>query len=385
MRSVGSEQSTGSHWNFAFEVAGAVVAFLLIASCGNTGASADSIAMDRDVAIEGLIGHATSLAPTPGGGFVVAGYSWAVATDANGAVLWRYTDPDAAAIPKSYGQSEFHGVVPLSNGNILLCGIDQTPNGSVGLLTVLNSAGQLVEKRLIQPPGPGTNYAVRFDRCLRWDDGIAVIGGTVRDGTRFDWLMKLDGNGGKQWDLFDYGLIGIDAVETVNHNLVMASTDVVTRSTRLVQVNPQGHVVSTMPFAGYPDNMVRSAVPTSTLKVLANIDRADTEVFTLNDKFAQIVSPRPTKLKMTINGCAWVLSDGSVAVFGNLFAQGGVYRSTVARIAAGDRPDEARAFALPNSQSISASVYDAVPISEKTFVAARDLNGSLVLSWVTFK
>jgi hypothetical protein len=74
-----------------------------------------------------------------------------------------------------------------------------------------------------------------------------------------------------------------------------------------------------------------------------------------------------------------------VAVFGNLFARGGVYRSTVARVAAGDRPDEARAFALPNPQSISASVYDAVPISEKTFVAARDLNGSLVLSWVTFK
>jgi hypothetical protein len=76
-------------------------------------------------------------------------------------------------------------------------------------------------------------------------------------------------------------------------------------------VDPQGHVASTMTFAGYPDNMVRSAVPTSTLKVLANIDRANTEVFTLNDKFAQIASPRPTKLKMTINGCAWVLWDGS--------------------------------------------------------------------------
>jgi hypothetical protein len=384
MRSVTGE-STCSQWNFAFQVAGAVAAFLIIASCGNTGGSANSISMDRDVAIEGLIGHATSLAVIPGGGFIVAGYSWAVATDANGGVLWRYADRDAAATPKSNGQSEYHGVVPLSNGNLLLCGISQTPNGSAALLTILNSAGQLVEKRLIQPPGPGTYYATRFDRCLQWDDGIAVIGGTVRDGTPFDWLIKLDGNGGKQWDLFDYRLIGIDAVETVDHNLVMASTDVVTRSTTLVQVDPQGHVASTMTFAGYPDNMVRSAVPTSTLKVLANIDRANTEVFTLNDKFAQIASPRPTNLKMTFNGCAWVLWDGSVAVFGNLFAQGGVYRSTVARIAARDRPDEARAFALPNPQSISASVYDAVPISEKTFVAARDLNGSLVLSWVTFK
>jgi hypothetical protein len=166
MRSVTSEQSTGSRWNFVFQVAGALVASLLIASGGNAGGSADSISMDRDVVIEGLSGPATSLAATPGGGFVVTGSSWAVATDANGGVLWRYADRDAIATPKSYERPEFHGVVPLSNGNLLLCGINQTPKGSAALLTILNSAGQLVEKRLIQPAGPGTYYATRFDRCL---------------------------------------------------------------------------------------------------------------------------------------------------------------------------------------------------------------------------
>src|ERR1700683_2075021 len=105
---------------------------------------------------------------------------------------------------------------------------------------------------------------------------------------RLDWLMKLDGNGEKQWDLFDYQLMGMDAVETANHNLVMAGIGAVTTNTRLVQVNPQGHIVSTKDFIGFPDNMVRSALPTSTLKVITNINRANTEVFTLNDKFEQI-------------------------------------------------------------------------------------------------
>jgi hypothetical protein len=79
------------------------------------------------------------------------------------------------------------------------------------------------------------------------------------------------------------------------------------------------------------------------------------------------------------------LWDGSVAVFGHVFAQPGADRSSVARIAMGDRPDEMRAFTLPNPQSNSLRVYDAVPISEKTFVVVRGLNNSVALSWVTFK
>jgi hypothetical protein len=339
--------------------------------------------MDRDVEIEGISGNAMSLAAVPGGGFVVAGYSWAVATNANGEVQWRYADLDAD--PKKYDQLQYHGVVPLSNGNILLCGVEQTPAGSAGLLTILNSAGQLVDKRLIQPPGPDKYEAVRFEHCLRWDDGVAVIGSMTKGPNRLDWLMKLDGNGEKQWDLFDYQLMGMDAVETANHNLVMAGIGAVTTNTRLVQVNPQGHIVSTKDFIGFPDNMVRSALPTSTLKVITNINRANTEVFTLNDKFEQIAAPQPTKFPIPAHACAWVLWDGSVAVFGHVFAQPGADRSSVARIAMGERPDEMRAFTLPNPQSNSLRVYDAVPISEKTFVVVRGLNNSVALSWVTFK
>lgn len=345
---------------------------------------ADSIELGRDVPIEGLTGRATSLVATPGGGFVVTGSTWAVATDSNGRVRWRYPYSGSDVV-KTADQSKFNSAATLNNGNTLLCGNERTAAGSAGLMVILNREGQLVEKRPMQPPGSGQYYAVRIDRCVRWDDGIAAIGGAAKDNAGIDWLMRLDGNGAKQWELIGRPLIGIDAVETTEHNLVMASTDVVTRTTTLVQFNQRGQMVSKKPLPGYPDNVVRSAMPTSTLKVLTNIDRPNTEVVTLDAEFAQIAPPHPTSIQMTINGCAWVLWDGSVAVFGNRFAPGGVYRSTVARIARSDRPDQVRFFSLSSSQTISASVYDAVPISDRTFVAVRDVNGAVVLSWVTFK
>jgi hypothetical protein len=386
MQSVDGEQSTDSEWNLMLQIAGAVLAFLLIASCGQTrgSATAQSIDMDRDVSLEGLIGHATSLAAIPSGGFVVAGSAWAVATNANGEVLWKYEEPGPKEAPPR-SQSAFYGVVPLNNGNVLLCGSKQTGKQLGARLTILNSAGQLVEERLLQPPGPGNFYTAWFDRCLRWDDGVAVVGGGATDMAGFSWLMKLDGNGARQWDIVDQRLRGIDAVETLDHNLVMATDGVMPRSTNLIQVNLQGQIVSMKALVGYPDNLVRSAAPTSTLNVLANIDSPNTALLTLNGKFEEIASPQPTKLRMTINGCAWGLPDGSVAVFGNVFAQGGAYRSVVTRIGPGNRPVEARAFPLPSPQSVSASVYDAIPISARTFVAVRDVNNVVVLSRVTFK
>jgi hypothetical protein len=127
--------------------------------------------MDRDVTIEGVSGGPMSLAAVPGGGFVVTGQSWAIGTNANGEVLWKYADLDPGATPKAYRRSEFHGVVPLTNGSILLCGVERTPEGSAALLTILNNAGQLAEKRLLQPPGPGEYSAVSFER---FSDGMTA-------------------------------------------------------------------------------------------------------------------------------------------------------------------------------------------------------------------
>lgn len=384
MQPMHAEQSTGSQWRLAFKTGGAVVALLLITACGNADGPADSIAMGRDVVIDGITSGAT-LTALPGGGFVVAGDSWAVATDVNGGVLWRYPDRDLDPTAKTNPQSEFHGVVPLSNGDILLCGVERTGHDSAALLTKLNNAGQLVEKRLIQPPGPGEYHAARFDRCFRWDDGFAVTGSVAKANARFDWLMKLDGTGAKQWELFDYRLTGIEGVETLNHNLVMASNDITSGSTKLIQVNPQGHIVSTKNIPGFANDIVRSAVPTSTVKVITNVNRENSEVFTFNDKFEQIAPPWPVKFRVTADSCFWLLRDGSIAVFGHVFAQPGTDRSSVAHIAMRERQDEMRAFTLPNPQSTSTRTYDAVPTSERTFVAVRALNNSVALSWVTIK
>lgn len=274
----------------------------------------------------------------------------------------------------------------LSNGNILLCG-QELEDGSAALLTILDSAGRLVEKRLLQPSGPYKYGSVRFTRCLRWDDGVAVIGSMATNLTRLDWLMRLDSNGTKQWELIDYQLAGIHAVETANHNLVIASFPMVggPDNMKLVQVNPQGHLVSTKELPVAYANMVRSTVPTSTLKVLTDINRKNTAVLTLNDDFKEMAPPWRTQIPVTGDGFAWTLWDGSLAVFDHVFAAPGADRACVSRIRSGERTYEMVAFPLPNPQSRSDRLFDAVPISESTFVVVRSLNNSVALSWVTFK
>jgi hypothetical protein len=346
----------------------------------------DFIVMDRDVALADVRGNGThSLARMPDGGFVVAGDGWAAATSASGEVLWRYADPDWNATKPSY-RTELDGAVPLSNGNLLLCGAQQTDKGSAGLLTILDGSGQLANKQLLQPTLPGSFFAARFIGCLRWNDGVAVLGIVITNDHGSGWLMKLDGGGTKQWEIIDPSLKATNAVETANHNLVIAGSSVVTtQSTNLVQVSADGKIVSTKSLASYPDQMVRSRVPTSELKVMTNVGRANAAVITLNDRFEEIAPPKPNSITLTARGCAWTLPDGSIAVFSNIFAPGGVYRSAAELIHPGNGSTEARAFPLPTPGSISASAYDAVPISDRTFVAVRDLNGVAVLSWVTFK
>jgi len=182
-------------------------------------------------------------------------------------------------------------------------------------------------------------------------------------------------------------LAGIDAVETANHNLVTASGSMVTGSDsmKLVQVNPQGHRVTTKELPVSNDNMVRSAAPASTLNVLTNINRENTAVLTLNDKFEEIAPPWRTQIPVSGDGFAWVLWDGSLAVFDHVYAQSGADRACISRIRSGERSYEMLAFPLPTPQSRSERLFDAVPISANTFVAVRDLDGSVALSWVTFK
>jgi hypothetical protein len=344
----------------------------------------DSIEVSRDVPIDGLIGHASSLAAAPGGGFVVAGSSWAVATDANGRVLWRYADSDSDATQTS-NRSEFHGVVGLANGNTLLCGLKWTEHGSTGLLTILNSSGELVEKRLLAPAPPDAYIASALQRCRRWGNGILLMGTATTNYDGRGWLAKLDGNGAIQWEVVDPLVVALDAVEIANHNIAIAAITGPTPSTTLVQVTPQGQIASTKALSGFPARTVRSAVQTSTLKVQTNIDRAKPSVVTLNDNFEEIAPLISTEIIMTGKGCAWVLSDGSIALFGNVFASGGVYRAAAARIGQGGKPDAVRTLPLPRSGTVSAGVYDAIPIADRTFVAVRDVNNGVVLSWITFK
>jgi hypothetical protein len=281
----------------------------------------------------------------------------------------------------------------MRDGNLLLCGTKEVSGVSHGVVTVLSATGQLVHERLYWPPDDEAIFSARFDRCIKWGDGFAVLGGASKNvpGTLagVDWMMRLGPDGAKQWELVGTSLVGIDAVETAEHDLVMVNEDPATKISRLVRVTPDGHIALTREIKGLTDNMVRSLAPTSTLKVLTNIDSSDTALLTFDSKLDQLAAPRKTRIKTTINGCAWTVADGSVAIFSNVFTDQGLYRSTVVRIGPTGGQVEGKAFPVPTPQSISASVIDAVPVSERTFVAVRDLHGDsksqVILSWVTFK
>lgn len=341
-----------------------------------------SIEITRDVHFEGLVGDPAAITSAPGGGFVVVGQAWAIGTDANGQERWRFTDSDPDAL-KAGNRAEYEGAVATSAGNTLLCGLEWTKHGTTGLLTILNSAGQLTEKRLVQPATPAQLDAVTIYRCLRWGDGIAVLGHFSYKNGNFGWLMKLDATGAKQWEVVDERLSGISAVQMADGSMAMATMEISPDRTSLVQVNAQGQITLTKTLTSFPDAMIRSVGPAPNMKMLANIDRKNYSVLTLDKHFESIAEPIAANV-MTGKGCAWSLSDGGVALFGNIFV-GGVYQAAVGRIAQRDKPDAVRALPVPSPGGASTSVYDAIPIGDRTFVVARDVNNGLGLSWITFK
>lgn len=343
-----------------------------------------SIEITRDVHIKGLIGDASGITTAPGGGFVVVGDQWAVATDANGQELWRYADPDSDAT-KTDDRSEYHGVVAMSGGKTLLCGFTRTGHGSIGFVTILNSSGQLVEKRPLTPTPPDGFVAVTLDECKRWGDATLLLGTAFANKTAYGWLVKLDDTGAKQWEIVDGRLVAVDAAEMSNHNMALAGMMGMTDSTTLIQINPQGQIASTQEIPSFPDRVVRSTVPFSTLRVQTNMGRKNPSIIILDEKYKEIAPPIAAGIIGTVKGRAWALRDGSVALFGNVFGSGGVYQAVAARIGQRDKPDAVRALSLPPAGSVSAGIYDAIPISDNTFVAARDVDNDLVLSWIKFK
>jgi hypothetical protein len=307
-----------------------------------------------------------------------------LATDIHGTLLWRFTDPIDSRIDtgsEAVPQSEFHGAVPLANGNTLLCGGKYKGGQTDNLLAILDRNGRLVERRVEVPnDDPRFKYS-NFYQCFLWQDGIVLLGNT-NDGTHgYIWLVELDGNGVKRRQALIDNVPAVKAGTVVGPSFVFTAWDS-QDSFRVIRANEKGETIAKRVIAGEFIVQLRSVVETSKTWIL--IYRAGKATLYTLDELLQDVQP-PKAIKGYFDpqaGRGYVLADGSIVLFG---------RNSNAAIALIGEQGNPRANYEFNPKYTSFSVSDAVPVSADEFVTVRgsvsqdSKDQGLVMSWVTIK
>jgi hypothetical protein len=372
-----------------------VMATALTSAC--QGGSTEPLTVEREALLQGLTGQPTSITRTANGNFLITGVSgaaWAVAVGMDDKILWKYDEPIDSTV-RTIDQSEFSGTVILGNGNILLCGNTTVRNpvsvrdNRLGLVTILGPRGELVETRRLYPNGDKKYFWSGFGQCLRWNDGILLVGGTSDDVHGFSWFMKLDKNGTKEWETVSSELRG-EALEMENHDLVLAAGSNV-EGVRLMRVNEKLQVLAKrrVPGNGYY-GLLHPFKPSRGVQLLSYDFGGKATLYTLNDRLEDEAAPRPMHPILIDKGCGYVLADGSLALFGQVM-MGAMYMAAVAHVGLGESAAthvfENPARGAPESNT----VRDAIPLSESRFVAVRDRvsqnrnEAGVVLSWIRFQ
>jgi len=213
--------------------------------------------VERDVVLSE--GHAVSpniIVAAPDGGYIVAGgdnesntEAWAVKVNREGRTVWEYLDgPPESWTDHRSGINQFHGAVVLADGSTLLCGEKEINRESFGLLTHIGSDGKVIDQQYSSPRG-AENYHSSFGKCLRWGDGVVVLGTAFRWGVPgAGWLVKLNDSGKIVWETTDQeASTGDDALELPGGDLVLAAS---LPAPRLVRLNTKGEVVARRPLSG---------------------------------------------------------------------------------------------------------------------------------------
>jgi hypothetical protein len=363
-------------------VIGAVAGFA-VASCGNHG---KSITVDREIFIPDVKPRVDAIARRRDGGFVVAGIglaAWVVATDSQGILLWKFTDQIDNRIDtgsQSVPQSEFHGALPLANGNTLLCGGKYKNAQTESLLVILDRNGHLIEKRVDAPNDDPRFVYSNFYQCFPWQDGILLLG-NANDGTHgYIWLVELDANGlKKRQALFD-NVAAVNAGTVVGPSFVFTAWDS-NDSFRVIRTNEKGESIAKRVIAGEFIVQLRSMVESRRTSVIVYRD-GEAVLYTLDERLQDARPPRQITNFDILAGRGYVLGDSSIALFGRRPG------AAVAWVSGQDKTYTMRSF---DSKYVSSTVSDAIPISADRFVTVRGsinqdpADQGLVMSWVTIK
>jgi len=371
----------------------AIASLVTAAVLGGCGGSPDSstpdssIVIDQEVRLEGMEGTPQAIIRTSDGGFVIAGSwrdGWAAGTTSTGTLRWKYTEPGS----RSTVSSVFSGAVSLANGDVLLCG----EHHQQALVTVLDERGQLVERRDVLPPdGNAAIFLSSIHQCLRWNDGVALVGGGSDGRQPYFWLVKLEKNGREEWGRVSDGMAASSAIQAPNGDLIIARTEM--RHSELVRFDHLGNLVGRRLIQGLSLQTMllrpSGAAAEYALAVRYGETFGDVTMLTLTKELQDARGPihiGPVSIGFPV-GSGYVLPDGSAALFG--VARG---QSAVARVGSQGKSDVVHVFPRPDVGGATVSVGDAVPISGNQFVAVRNEvtagtagRSSMVLSWVTFR
>jgi hypothetical protein len=347
-----------------------------------------SIKIEREVMVTGVRGTPTGIVRSEDGKFFISGHSdtaWLVVTDADGRLLGRYDEP-VDPKTKTKPQSQFKGIVALSGQRIVACGEAATEDGSIfALLEVFNQQGQVISRSLMKPDdNPGT-HLTEFRACVAWGDGVALAG-TVFNGQKTSyWTVKLRADLSKQWESTDDKLAAGSIHVLSDQSLLQASNGgegVLT----LARISQDGQVLASKREEFSEGRVVRT-VPNGQIQVVAATTSAQNVLLTLNSDLSQAKANLSIGPPTVREGCAYGFEDGSVAMFGNQFATGRVYRATLGKWPRHGMSDNVHVIDIPRGDA-SYSFTDAVPLSARKFVAVRDEIGSrgmgFVLTWVSF-
>ncbi len=361
-----------------------------VASCGASDANRNgkAISIDREVILfPEWFGGVTAITKLASGELVVTGKArtaWAFATDNQGTLLWKYQDPvDMNNDAQALSQTEYREMVPLANGNILLCGRRNYERGYRNLILILDSKGNRVEQREEVPRTDARMTNTEFQQCFAWNGGGLLLGTASNQSVHYQWMVTVDGDG-KKIDEALFNLSDAPSADPDKRSVLYDLPDA-DGDWRIYRVSSHGKIVASREVILGPLNTVstevRSTEPTDIARLIVVPLGKNPILYTLNARLEDVVPPHELYNLDTSHGVRFARSDGSLALFGQTSS------AAVAWVASNGRLLASHEL---STRYRSLYIKDAVPVSANQYVTIRDgitkdaNDRGVLMDWVTF-
>jgi hypothetical protein len=275
-----------------------------------------------------------------GGGYILAGridsrqQAWAAKTNAAGEVLWSYVLRVKDELPIGDGAG-FNGAVEMPDGSIFLCGNMSRPPGVYvpALLTHLDVNGHVLSERFLAPDGRTEIGSIDFRGCIRWGDGVAIIGhgdqkipATSEVVSRFPvvehfyWLVVLDTVGNVRLEKriptsFD-GFSDLDSLVVAKDSSLLFSSWCL-KQTELFRIGLDGALLASKKLAGQY-HFVQSIAPDGLQHIFGYDETGRSSVSVIDDRLEtteHVIGP--FSLNEFVARAVYEMPDNRYVLFGS--------------------------------------------------------------------